>query len=381
MIPEKIFLLCLLIMVVAGSVRAQERKRAREYGIKTGILPTGKNNAITDVPGVMVGQVTVMQGENIRTGVTAILPHKGNIFQDKVPAAVHVGNGFGKLAGSTQIQELGNIETPILLTNTLGVGTALNALVSYTLQQPGNEKVQSVNAVVGETNDGFLNDIRGRHITEVQALEAIKQAKSGPVAEGNVGAGTGTVCFGFKGGIGTASRQIPAALGGYTVGVLVQTNFGGVLEINGAPVGEELQQYYLSQHVRDKADGSCMIIVATDAPVDARNLERMAKRALLGLGKTGGIAANGSGDYVIAFSANAGLRIPHNNPYKTQTVTLLRNDDVTPLFLATIEATEEAIINSLFKAETLAGKEGNRSPALPIDKTLKILKKYRALQP
>jgi D-aminopeptidase len=261
------------------------------------------------------------------------------------------------------------------------VGTALNALVSYTLQQPGNEKVQSVNAVVGETNDGFLNDIRGRHITELHALEAIKQAKSGPVAEGNVGAGTGTVCFGFKGGIGTASRQIPAALGGYTVGVLVQTNFGGVLEINGAPVGEELQQYYLSQHVRDKADGSCMIIIATDAPVDARNLERMAKRALLGLGKTGGIAANGSGDYVIAFSANAGLRIPHNYPDKTQTVTLLRNDDVTPLFLATIEATEEAIINSLFKAETLVGKEGNRSEALPIDKTLKILKKYRSLQP
>ena len=219
MIPEKTFLLCLLIMVVAGSARAQERKRAREYGIKIGILPTGKNNAITDVPGVTVGQVTVLQGENIRTGVTAILPHTGNIFQDKVPAAVHVGNGFGKLAGSTQIQELGNIETPILLTNTLGVGTALNALVSYTLQQPGNEKVQSVNAVVGETNDGFLNDIRGRHITEVHALEAIKQAKSGPVAEGNVGAGTGTVCFGFKGGIGTASRQIPAALGGYMVGV------------------------------------------------------------------------------------------------------------------------------------------------------------------
>ena len=381
MIPEKIFLFCLLIMVVTGSARAQERKRAREYGIKIGILPTGKNNAITDVPGVTVGQVTVLQGENIRTGVTAILPHTGNIFQEKVPVAVHVGNGFGKLAGSTQIQELGTLETPILLTNTLSVGTALNALVNYTLQQPGNEKVQSVNAVVGETNDGFLNDIRGRHITETHALAAIKQAKSGPVAEGNVGAGTGTVCFGFKGGIGTASRQIPAALGGYTVGVLVQTNFGGILEINGAPVGEELQQYYLSQHIRDKADGSCMIIVATDAPVDARNLERLAKRAMLGLGKTGGIAANGSGDYVIAFSANAGLRTPHNSPDKTQTVTLLRNDDVTPLFLATIEATEEAIINSLFKAETLAGKEGNRSEALPIDKTLKILKKYRALQP
>jgi D-aminopeptidase len=381
MLPEKILLVSLLIMIIAGPGRAQERKRARDYGIKIGILPTGKNNAITDVPGLKVGQVTVMQGEKIRTGVTAILPYAGNIFQEKVPAAVYVGNGFGKLAGSTQIQELGNLETPVLLTNTLSVGTALNALVSYTLQQPGNEKVQSVNAVVGETNDGYLNDIRGRHITEAYALEAIKQAKDGAVAEGNVGAGSGTVCFGFKGGIGTSSRQIPATLGGYTVGVLVQTNFGGILQINGAPVGQELKQYYLSQHLPDKGDGSCMIIVATDAPVDARNLERIAKRAMLGLAKTGGIAANGSGDYVIAFSTNPNLRVPHSSAEKTQTVTLLRNDEVTPLFLATIEATEEAIINSLFKAETLMGKDGNKSPALPIDKTLKILKKHQALQP
>jgi len=380
MIFLKEALLCLLVLMVAGTVRAQERKRAREYGVKVGILPTGKNNAITDVPGVRVGQVTVITDQNIRTGVTAILPHSGNLFQEKVPAAVYVGNGFGKLAGSSQIQELGNLETPILLTNTLGVSTAINALVSYTLQLPGNEQVQSVNAVVGETNDGFLNDIRGRHLTEAHALEAIKKAAEGSVAEGNVGAGTGTVCFGFKGGIGTASRQIPAALGGYTVGVLVQTNFGGVLQVNGAPVGEELKQFYLSQHVQDKGDGSCMIIVATDAPVDARNLERMAKRAMLGLGKTGGVGTNGSGDYAIAFSAHSGLRILAKSSKKTQTFTLLRNDDVSPLFLATIEATEEAILNSLFKAETLTGNNQHQVPALPIDKTLKILKKHHVLQ-
>lgn len=232
-ISKALCLLCLLLII--GSTRAQERKRAREYGLKIGILPTGKNNAITDVSGVKVGHTTLIQSENIRTGVTAIVPHAGNIFQEKVPAAVYVGNGFGKLAGSTQIQELGNLETPILLTNTLSVGTAMNALVNYTLQLPGNEKVQSVNAVVGETNDGYLNAIRLRSLTEAHALEAIKQAKEGVLAEGNVGAGTGTVCFGFKGGIGTASRQIKSEQGGYTVGVLVQTNFGGVLQINGAP--------------------------------------------------------------------------------------------------------------------------------------------------
>ncbi|RDC65554.1 DmpA family aminopeptidase [Adhaeribacter pallidiroseus] len=368
------------ILLLVGSVRAQERKRAREYGLKIGILPTGKNNAITDVPGVKVGHTTLIQGENIRTGVTAIVPHAGNLFQEKVPAAVYVGNGFGKLAGSTQVQELGNLETPIVLTNTLSVANALNALVSYSLQLPGNEKVQSVNAVVGETNDGYLNDIRGRHITEAHAREAIQQAKEGPVAEGNVGAGTGTVCFGFKGGIGTASRQLKPEQGSYTVGVLVQTNFGGVLQINGVPMGEELKNY-LNEQMQAKADGSCLIVVATDAPVEARNLERIAKRALLGLGKTGGIAANGSGDYVIAFSTHPNLRISHNSAEKTQTVTLLRNDDVTPLFLATIEATEEAILNSLFKAETLTGREQHRIPALPIEQTLKILKKHHALQP
>jgi D-aminopeptidase len=267
-----------------------------------------------------------------------------------------------------------------VLTNTLGVGTALNGIVQYELQQPGNEKVQSVNAVVGETNDGFLNDIRGRQVTEAQVGEAITSAKEGPVAEGNVGAGTGTVCFGFKGGIGTASRKLPASLGGYTVGVLVQTNFGGVLQINGAPVGQELKQFFLSQHVKDNPDGSCMIVVATDAPVDARNLERMAKRAMLGLAKTGGIAANGSGDFVLAFSTQAGLRIPHVSEAKTQSFTLLRNDDMSSLFMATIEATEEAIINSLFKAQTMTGKDQHQVDALPLPAVLKILKKYGALK-
>ncbi|WP_066839107.1 P1 family peptidase [Rufibacter ruber] len=377
----KKLLLPLLLFSVLLSAQAQDRQRAREYGVKIGVLPTGKMNAITDVAGVKVGHTTLVKGSQVRTGVTAILPHSGNLFQEKVPAAVFVGNGFGKLAGSTQIIELGNLESPIILTNTLGVGTAMNAVVDYTLKQPGNGKVQSVNAVVGETNDGGLNDIRGRHVKEQHVQEAILQAKEGPVAEGNVGAGTGTVCFGFKGGIGTSSRQLPQSLGGYTVGVLVQTNFGGVLQIDGAPVGEELKQFSFSKQVLEKADGSCMIIVATDAPVDARNLERMAQRAMLGLAKTGGIASNGSGDYVLAFSAHPGLRIPYSADQSTQTVTLLRNDDMSALFLATIEATEEAIINSLFKAETMQGKDNQTVQALPLDKTLEILKKHHVLQP
>ncbi|AMM51844.1 D-aminopeptidase [Rufibacter sp. DG15C] len=368
-----VLLLCLLPWA-----QAQQRKRAREYGVKIGVLPTGQLNAITDVPGVKVGHVTFVQGAQVRTGVTAILPHGGNLFQEKVPSAVFVGNGFGKLAGVTQIRELGNLESPIILTNTLGVGTAMNAVVDYTLQQPGNETVQSVNAVVGETNDGYLNDIRGRHVTQAQVLEAIQQAKGGPVAEGNVGAGTGTVCFGFKGGIGTSSRQLPQALGGYTVGVLVQSNFGGVLQIDGVPVGEELKQFSFSKQILEKADGSCMMVVATNAPVDARNLERMAQRAMLGLAKTGGIASNGSGDYVIAFSTHAGVRVPFTSKEATQTVTYLRNDDMSALFLATIEATEEAIINSLFKAETMQGKDQHTIQALPLDKTLDLLKKYHA---
>ncbi|MFB9864228.1 DmpA family aminopeptidase [Rufibacter immobilis] len=373
-----LFVLLILMVTVA---EAQERKRVREYGIKIGVLPTGQWNAITDVPGVQVGQVTVVKGQDVRTGVTAILPHGGNLFQEKVPAAVFVGNGFGKLAGSTQVRELGNLETPIVLTNTLSVATAMNALITHTLRQPGNEKVQSVNALVGETNDGGLNDIRERHITEDHVLTAIRKAQSGAVEEGNTGAGTGTICFGFKGGIGTASRKLPQSLGGYTVGVLVQTNFGGVLQIAGAPVGEELGKFSFRQQILEKADGSCMIIVATDAPVDARNLERMASRAMLGLGKTGGIASNGSGDYVIAFSANPGLRVPYETVQKTQTVTLLRNDEMSPLFMATIEATEEAILNSLFKAQTTQGKDKTSVEALPLEKTIQILKQHHVIRP
>lgn len=376
----KLLITALLLLSIVSLAQGQERKRAREYGIKIGVLPTGKLNAITDVTGVAVGHTTIVQGGNIRTGVTAIIPHQGNVFQDKVPAAVYVGNGFGKLAGSTQVQELGNLETPIILTNTLGVGTAMNALVRYTLQQQGNEQVQSVNAVVGETNDGYLHDIRGMHVYEEHVRAAIKQASTGVVAEGNVGAGTGTVAFGFKGGIGTSSRKIPENLGGYTVGVLVQSNFGGVLQIDGVPVGESLGQYYLSNQIQEKADGSCMIIVATDAPVDALNLERMAKRAMMGLAKTGGIASNGSGDYVIAFSTDQKLRVPYISKAQTQTATLLRNDEMSPLFMAVIEATEEAIINSLFKAQTIQGKENRTVEALPIESVLKLMKTHNAIK-
>ena len=350
--------------------------RARDFGIQIGILPTGGQNAVTDVAGIKVGHFTKIKGTNIRTGVTAILPHGGNLFHEKVPAAVFVGNGFGKLAGVTQIEELGNLESPIILTNTLSVAAGITGIVSYTLSQPGNENVQSVNAVVGETNDGYLNDIRGRHITEADILAAIHSASSGPIAEGNVGAGTGTVCFGFKGGIGTASRQIPASLGGYTVGVLVQSNFGGVLQIDGVPVGVELGQYSFSEHITS-ADGSCMIIVATDAPVLERNLKRIAQRAMMGLAKTGGIASNGSGDYVIAFSTFEANRIPHQNrPLKALHREELANEDMSALFLAVIEATEEAIINSMFAAQDMEGKDGRKINALPKEKVLEIMRKY-----
>lgn len=357
-----------------------QNKRARETGITIGVLPTGKFNSITDVPGVKVGHTTLVKGDTVRTGVTAILPHDANIFQQKVPAAIFVGNGFGKLAGITQVQELGNIETPIILTNTLSVSTAMNALIDYTLKQKGNENVRSVNGIVGETNDGWvLNDIRGRHVKEQDVLNAIQIAKGERVEEGNVGAGTGTIAFGFKGGIGTASRKIPAALGGYTVGVLVQSNFGGVLQINGVPVGEELKQFYLKDEINKKVDGSCMMVVATDAPLDSRNLERLAKRAFMGLAKTGGIAHNGSGDYVIAFSTDTSLRITHDSKSPKQTVSLLTNDAVSPLFMAAIEATEEAIINSLFAAKTSTAN-GNTVEALPLEKVIAILKKYNRME-
>jgi D-aminopeptidase len=368
--------LALLLMVQL----AAQNKRARETGIRIGVLPAGKENSITDVAGVRVGQTTLIKGDSIRTGVTAILPHGGNLFQQKVPAAVYVGNGFGKLAGSTQVKELGNVETPVVLTNTLSVATAMEAVIDYTLQQPGNEAVQSVNAVVGETNDSYLNDIRGRHVKKTDVLNAIQNAKSGVVEEGAVGAGTGTVCFGFKGGIGTASRKLPGKLGGYTVGDLVQTNFGGVLQVDGVPVGEELNKFYLSDQLNNPVDGSCMIVVATDAPLDSRNLERLAKRAFMGLAKTGGIASNGSGDYVIAFSTEPSLRVAHQTKETTQTVTLLCNDELSPLFMAAIEATEEAIINSLLLAKTVTGKEGRKAESLPMNKLVPILRKYNKLK-
>ena len=369
-----------ILFIFPGMLKAQEKKRARDYGLKIGVMQTGKLNSITDVAGVKVGHTTLIKGDSIRTGVTAILPYDGNIFQEKVPAAVFVGNGFGKLAGSTQINELGNIETPVILTNTLNVSTAMDALIEYTLQEKGNGNVASVNAVVGETNDGFLNDIRGRHVTKEDVLSAIKNAKAGRVEEGAVGAGTGTVCFGFKGGIGTSSRKLPAALGGYTVGVLVQTNFGGVLQIDGVPVGKELGKFSFSNELLNNVDGSCMIVMATDAPLEHRNLLRLAKRAIIGMGKTGGIESNGSGDYVIAFSTDTSSRIPFTAKKGIMQIPVLQNDDMSPLFMATIEATEEAIINSLFAAKTMTGRNGNKVESLPLEKVIPILKKYNRIQ-
>ena len=364
---------CLLLACLPAS--AQE-KNLRAYGVSIGVMQPGKLNAITDVAGVLVGQKTLVQGDDVRTGVTAVLPYRGNIFQNKVPAAIYVGNGFGKLAGITQVDELGTLETPIILTNTLGVPTAADALIDYTFSFKANNEVRSVNAVVGETNDGYLNDIRGRHVVKADVLEAIASATGGKVEQGNVGAGTGTVAFGFKGGIGTSSRKLPDSLGGYTVGVLVQTNFGGVLRIDGVPIGKALRKYYLSDELDDTPDGSCMIVVATDAPLDARNLKRLAKRAILGLAQTGGIASNGSGDYVIAFSSNEALREPHDSNRPTQQVTVLRNDAMSPLFMATIEATEEAIINSLFNARSMTGIDGHAIDALPIEKVLDLMERH-----
>ncbi|MDC6366347.1 MULTISPECIES: P1 family peptidase [Flavobacteriaceae] len=354
------------------------QSRLRDYGVEIGILQPGPLNAITDVLGAKVGHFTLVKGDSVRTGVTAILPHSDNIFQEKAPAAIYIGNGFGKLAGYTQVKELGNIETPIVLTNTLSVPTAANALISYTLNLPKNENVRSVNAVVGETNDGYLNDIRGRHIKEEHIFSAIHTASDGPVKEGNVGAGTGTICFGFKGGIGTSSRVLPKKSGGYTIGVLVQTNFGGVLQIAGVDVSKQLNHY--SNSFKYSPDGSCMIVVMTDAPLNSRNLERLAKRAMMGLAKTGGIASNGSGDYVIAVSTAEECRIPYSSENSIQTIPSLRNSAVTPLFLAVIEATEEAILNSLFAAKTTTGHNGHTIKALPKEKVLAMLKEARVVK-
>ncbi|MEE1885985.1 P1 family peptidase [Pedobacter flavus] len=371
--------LILFLILLPIILMAQNNTRPRALGIEIGVISPGKLNSITDVSGVSVGHTTLKKGDSILTGITAILPHSGNLFQNKVPAAVFTGNGFGKLAGTTQIMELGNLETPIVLTNTLSVPAAMQGLIQYTLNEPGNSNVRSVNAVVGETNDGYLNDIRGMHISPNDVLTAIKSATHTNIEEGNVGAGTGTVAFGFKGGIGTSSRKLPENLGGYTVGVIVQTNFGGVLQINGVPVGKELGKFDFSNQLINKVDGSCMIIVATDAPMDARNLERLAKRAFLGLGKTGGIASNGSGDYVIAFSTNEALRVPNNPKERTLKQEVIINDATSPLFMAAIEATEEAIINSLFAAETVKGKNGTISK-IPLEKVIEILKKYNGIK-
>ncbi|MFN7118952.1 MAG: P1 family peptidase [Saprospiraceae bacterium] len=371
--------MCILVCITICSALNAQKPRPRDLGIKIGVLPTGTFNSITDVAGVRVGHVTLVQGDTVRTGVTAILPDSGNLFQLKIPAAIYVGNGFGKLAGATQVEELGNLETPIILTNTLSVPTAADALIDYTLFQAGNEQVRSVNALVGETNDGGLNDIRGRHVRKEHVRQAIADASEGKVAEGNVGAGTGTRCFGFKGGIGTSSRKLPKNLGGYTVGVLVQTNFGGVLQIDGVPIGVELGKYAFKQEIEQSADGSCMIVVATDAPLDARNLQRLAKRAMLGLGKTGGIASNGSGDYVIAFSTARNLRVPYQITQPLLPTEVLHNEAVSPLFLAVIEATEEAIINALFAAKTMKAN-GIIAEELPVDKVLEIMKKYNRIQ-
>jgi D-aminopeptidase len=370
------------------------RPRARDLGITIGVLPPGPLNAITDVAGVRVGQVTVAAGDSINTGITAILPHGGNVFLEKVPAAVSVGNGFGKLTGIAQIRELGEIESPIVLTCTLCVPRAADGVLTYLLGLPGNENVQSANAVVGETNDGGLNLIRLRPITEAQVLEAIRAAREGPVAEGSVGAGRGTIAFGWKGGIGTSSRVLPPALGGWTVGVLVQTNFGGVLTIGGAPVGQRLGRYYLQGQVQPSAisrqpsaisrppsaDGSIMIVVATDAPLDARGLERLAQRAFLGVARTGSPMTNGSGDFAIAFSTAAAVRRNPLGPGQlTRSAETVANDALSPLFEAVVEATEEAILNSLFRAETVRGPRGTVG-ALPLDSVVPLLREYRVIR-
>jgi len=354
-----------------------ERKRARDLGIAPGILPTGKMNTITDVKGVRVGHFTLIKGEDIRTGATAILPHKGNLYQERIPASIVVGNGHGKLVGATQIWELGEIETPIVLTNTLSVYAGAEAILDWTLEQKGNEKVRTVNPVVGETNDGRLSNIRLRSLTPDMILKAINCAREGAVPEGSVGAGTGTVCFGWKGGIGTSSRVIVKKCLGkaYTVGVLVQSNFGGVLQILGVRVGEKLGKYYMKDDVSgDDADGSVMMVVATDAPLSDRNLERLAKRALSGLARTGASMTNGSGDYVIAFSTALELRRTLERRGKVSLFPELPNKQMSPLFQAVAEATEEAIYNSLFMAKTTKGFNGIQMDALPLEKIKELVR-------
>jgi D-aminopeptidase len=395
-------LIAMLVLTGVSGQTAGDRPRARDLGITVGVLPTGPLNSITDVVGVGVGHTTIIKGENIRTGVTAILPHGGNLFMEKVPGAVFVGNGFGKLAGSTQVNELGEIETPILLTSTLAVPRVADFLIDHMLVLPGNEQVRSINPLVAETNDGGLNDIRGRHVTRDDVSSALKTAKGGAVMEGSVGAGTGTVAFGWKGGIGTSSRKLPAAMGSYTIGVLVQSNYGGILSIDGVPVGQELGQYYLKSVLsmqkparkqgRDllasdaltdvrayaidpSADGSIIIVIATDAPLDHRQLKRLASRSMIGLGRTGSSMTNGSGDYAIAFSTANRI----NASDRVRNISVLGNDAMSPLFQAVIEATEEAIYNSMFRATTVTGN-GRTIEALPLDRVREILRRYGKLK-
>ena len=370
-------------VLMAGSVFASVAMagdRPRDRGIEIGVLQTGTNNAITDGKGVLVGQVNKHDDKKgMHTGVTAIVPHTNNIFKNKVPAGIFLANGFGKMTGYPQVKELGNLETPIVLTNTLNVAAGIDGIIDYTFSFKENGDVRSVNAVVGETNDGGINDIRARFVKPADVLKAITTAKSGPVEEGAVGAGSGTKAFNFKGGIGTASRVLPKSMGGYTVGVLVQTNFGGLLTVDGVEVGKALGGYPYQKEI-ESADGSIMMIVATDAPLEARNLERVAKRAFMGLAKSGGVASNGSGDFVIAFSTNEAMRIPHNGVKGEKLpMNVVQNDDMTPLFMATIEATEEAVINSLFAAKDTKTYKGTVVKALPKDKVMDMMKAHNKL--
>lgn len=374
--------LAVFMGLMGTAVASDDNPRARDLGLKPGILPPGELNAITDVSGVLVGHRTLIEGESVRTGVTAVLPHDGNLFQDKVPAAVYTANGFGKAAGFEQVRELGNIESPILLTNTLSVGTAIEAGAAWTLEQPGNEDVGSVNVVAGETNDGYLNDIRGQHVTGQHVFDAIKTAEGGAVTEGNAGAGTGTRAFGWKGGIGTASRELPEQLGGWTVGVLVQANFSGVLTMDGNRVGERLGQHDFHDILAGRTapadqpdeEGSIMVVIATDAPVGSRNLERMAKRAPLGIARTGSYMSNGSGDFIVAFSTAE--RIRYGNSESVRETSRLNNNDTSALFLGVVEATEEAIYNALLQAETMTGHDKHTVESLP-EKKLDALIRQR----
>jgi D-aminopeptidase len=371
--------LAIIAMATTSTPLSAQRARARDLGVKPGVFPAGPLNAITDVAGVRVGQTTVVEGANVRTGVTAILPHGGNVFNDRVPAALHVGNGFGKITGVTQLRELGELETPILLTCTLCVWKAADAMVEWLLERPDMANVRSINPLVAETNDGTLNDIRSRPIKPEHVRAALTNATNGPVAEGSVGAGTGTVAFGWKGGIGTSSRVLPKSLGGWTVGVLVQTNFGGILQVLGAPVGKELGQYAFKRDAEspgDRGDGSCVIVVATDAPLSDRNLERLAARAIMGLARTGSSAANGSGDYALAFSTSEKVRRASN---ATRLATEeLANEQMSGLFEGAVEATEEAIYNSLFQATTTTSN-GRTIEAIPLDKVRAVLAKYNVV--